>query len=174
MLSLHPSLHSILRKAARVTFLKCHSDLGTTLLKAFQWLPNSIMSSRKLCGIWPLSPLALLWPYWPSGCPLNVLSSKSVPVSWTLNLLSLLPGTLCPPDFHWLAPSHHEGVNLDVTSLERPSPAHPILQFHPPPPFSISFSLAPDILLGICLLFCLCHHHLSTERAESLLVCLTA
>lgn len=90
-------------------------DLVNALLKGFHWLPDSLMSSRRLYGIWPLSPLALLWLCWSSGCSLNALGSKFVPVSWPLNLLSPLPGIQCPQIFTggllimkvstWMSPS---------------------------------------------------------------------
>ena len=80
----------------------------------------------------------------------------AVPSSW--NTVST--------DFQWLASSHHEGVNLDITFPERP--CLPALSYNTHHSYSLSpFLLAPDILLGICLLFCLLHCYLSTKTAET-------
>lgn len=88
-----PPLYS--PKSHQTDLLNVSFDLRNALLKAFQWPPNS-MSSRMLQGIWPLSPLTLLWLHWPSGCSLNALCSTFVPVSRPLNLLSPVPGIQYP------------------------------------------------------------------------------
>lgn len=83
----------------------------------------------------------------------------AVPSSW--NTVST--------DFHWRA-SHHEGVNVDVTFPERP--CLPALSYNTHHPYSLSpFLLAPDIFLGICLLFCLSPTLLFKHQDSRDLIC---